>query len=418
MQAASNDAVAIVRLPNTGSYFGAAAEQLDQERPAGAADRARTGVAAQQFKCRGAGPYGFAQPATRHAGAVAHRGGGRPCGNGAGLRRAEQQAGARKPPHLPGPDHGAVAYRLLDAADLRPSTDAERADEAAAAQHEAAIAPGGRILPDQRADIGALIELLDVSHAEDVGPDNLQLRGGDGAAIVRRYAGNAGGGNGGLLEPRRNQPVDVSVVLRTFADRIDRRIGRLHRIVDGDAVSDRDAGVARQLDVGTDAGADDRRVAGDGLAGRQHDALDPAGAGDGLDRTAGAHLEAHGADFFRQHLAGAAVDLARHQAVFVLDDDGLDVAKRHAARRFEAEQAAADHDGAARADAARDQLFNVVEIAEAEDARQFAAGDRRDVRARSEAEHQVRIAPSAGQTGSRRFWRRDRCGRLGDRCTA
>ena len=91
------------------------------------------------------------------------------------------------------------------------------------------------------------------------------------------------------------------------------------------------------------------------------------------------------------------IELPRHQVLLVLDDHGVDLAQRHAARRLETEQAAADHDGAARPHGARDQLFDVVEIAKAEHAVQLAPRNRRDVRPRAETEHELRVAPAPAE---------------------
>jgi hypothetical protein len=304
--------------------------------------------------------------------------------------------------------HGHTSARsrtpLLDTVDLRPGADAERADEAPAADDQPAVAGRARILPGDGADIAALIELLDVAHAEDVGAHDLELGGRRRAAVARRLAGDPRGRDRGLLEPGRHQPVDVAVVLGAFAHGVDVGIGRAHRVVDCDAAADGEAGLHRELDVGADAGADDDGVAIDGLAARQLDALDAIRAAERSDGAAGADLEAQALDRPPQQEPAGMVELAGHQVGLVLDDHGGNPAQRHAARRLEAEQTAADHDGAARADRAGEEFLHVVEVAEAEHAAELATGDWRDVRPRADAEHELGIAPAAAELVLDRFF--------------
>ena len=91
------------------------------------------------------------------------------------------------------------------------------------------------------------------------------------------------------------------------------------------------------------------------------------------------------------------IQLPGHQVLLVLDDRGGDLAQRHAPRGLETEQAAADHDGAARPDGARDQLFDIVEVAKAEHAVELTPRNRRDVRPRAETEHELRVAPTPAE---------------------
>ncbi len=141
------------------------------------------------------------------------------------------------------------------------------ANQTPAVEHQPPIKSGLRIAPGQSANVDALVELLDIAHAEDIGSDDLELRARDRSAIARRFAGYMRGDDCRLLQTRRDQTVDVAVVFGAFAGGIDVRVRRLHRVVDGDAAADRDAGVARELDIGTDAGADDDGVARERLAG-------------------------------------------------------------------------------------------------------------------------------------------------------
>ena len=83
----------------------------------------------------------------------------------------------------------------------------------------------------------------------------------------------------------------------------------------------------------------------------------------------------------------------------MLDDHGVDLPQRHAARCFKAEKPTANDDGTSGAHRTCDKLLDVVEVAKAIYAGQFAAGDRRNVRARAETEHQLGIFPAAAEMG-------------------
>src|SRR5690606_10909551 len=145
-----------------------------------------------------------------------------------------------------------------------PITDGDRADEPDSLREQPAIAV--RAIPDMALQIVALVGLLDIAGAEDRGADNLES-GGRLAPFVSGFAARGiDRGDMRLLEPGRNQAVQLSVEFRAFADGEDIGIRSTHVRADGDAASDVQAGIARDLQVRTDTCANDDRVAGDMLA--------------------------------------------------------------------------------------------------------------------------------------------------------
>ena len=89
-----------------------------------------------------------------------------------------------------------------------------------------------------------------------------------------------------------------------------------------------------------------------------------------------------------QHVAGGLVELALHQRVDEMNDRHLHAALHQAVGGFQAEQAAADDDGAPMAAGRRQHQVDVVDVAKGDDARQFLAGQRQDDRMRAGGDQQ------------------------------
>ncbi len=104
-----------------------------------------------------------------------------------------------------------------------------------------------------------------------------------------------------------------------------------------------EAGRPGQRHVRTDAGGDDEQVAVERRAVLELQAGDRAVAEQPGRRLAEVHLDPEQFHRLLQHQAGVPIELHLHQVFHQVDDVDLEAASRQAARRFEAEQAAADH---------------------------------------------------------------------------
>ena len=150
-----------------------------------------------------------------------------------------------------------------------------------------------------------------------------------------------------LLEARRDDAVDAVAMLRALADRVDQRIGSLHAVVHADAAPHVQPRGACELDVRLYAGRDDDRVAFQRSAAAQRDAAHAVASEHAHHAVAQDHLEPEPLHVLQQMLRAGLVELAHHEPREVLDDADVRIETLHGARGFEAEQTAAEHDGAA-----------------------------------------------------------------------
>ena len=79
---------------------------------------------------------------------------------------------------VPRHQQGAIAHRLLHAAEFRPFADCKGTDDPVTANDQPAVEAFCGIGPHDGPHVAALIELLDIAHAEHVGADDFQLGGG------------------------------------------------------------------------------------------------------------------------------------------------------------------------------------------------------------------------------------------------
>ena len=108
-----------------------------------------------------------------------------------------------------------------------------------------------------------------------------------------------------------------------------------------------------------------------------------------------------------QHRPAVAIELHLHQVCHEVHDGDLEAAARQAARRFEAEQAAADHRGRLRVGGAGEHALAVLEGAEDEDAvlagravagsvEAFSNGGTNGTRAGGDDQRVVGLGPAVG----------------------
>ncbi len=189
------------------------------------------------------------------------------------------------------------------------------------------------------------------AHRDDV--DAGDLEGGAGArALVRGVGIRAGevlGEDDGLFPDGCDEPVHLAAVLGAFADGVDARFFlAAHLVVDDDAAFDDEAAGAGEFGVGTDAGGDHDHVGvDDGAVGEVHGGHGAAVvAQDGGGAGAGVHGDAESFDFGAQYPAAAFVELLVHQVGGRVHHGDGQALGAQPVGGFEAEQAAADDDGA------------------------------------------------------------------------
>jgi hypothetical protein len=219
-------------------------------------------------------------------------------------------------------------------------------------------------------DLVVGVAALLLAHDGEVDTHHLELRRGARAFVdlVRDAAAQPIGEGRRLFPQRRDQAVDHAAVLGALPDGADGGVGRGHAVVDDDAALDLEPGGLRQRHVRADAGGDDQEVAvqarpvlelqaGDGSVAEQ--------AGRGL---AEVHLDPELLHRLLQHQAGVAIELHLHEVFHEMHHADVEAAARQAARRLEAEQAAADHRGRLHVGGAGQHALAVLERAEHVDA--------------------------------------------------
>ena len=236
----------------------------------------------------------------------------------------------------------------------------------------------GRVAQDEFLAVRAAVE---VAGREQVDAGDLELGARHRAlvaadAVLREVAGT----DLGLLPQRRDQAVADAAVLHAFADRVHARVVGLHRVVDDDAALAVDAGLLRELDVRADADGHDDDV------GRHFEAVLEAHAADLVvteDRGGvRAHQEAQAAllQGLAQHVGRERVELALHQRVEHVHDRDLQALLHQAVGGFETEQAATDDDGVLAGLRGVQHRIDILDVTEADDARQVIARQRQDER--------------------------------------
>ena len=245
-------------------------------------------------------------------------------------------------------------------------------------------------------DLVVGVAALLLAHDGEVDAHHLELRRGARAFVdlVLGAPGQPIGEHRRLLPQRRHQAVDHAAVLGALADRADGRVGGGHAVVDDDAALDREAGRLRQRHVRADAGGDDQQVALQARAVLELQAGDGAVAEEAGRGLAEVHLDPELFHRLLQHQPGVAIELHLHQVLHQVHHVDLEAAARQAARRFEAEQAAADHRGRLHVGGAGQHALAVLEGAEDVDAVLVRARGRAPARSGPGSRTAARTAPS------------------------
>ncbi|MEY9514527.1 hypothetical protein ABIF16_005258 [Bradyrhizobium elkanii] len=217
----------------------------------------------------------------------------------------------------------------------------------------------------------------EVAGREQVDAGDLQLGRGDRAVIGgKTLHREVVGADLGLVEQRRDETVGLAPVLHALADRVDPAVIGLHGVGDDDAALAVQPGLLGELEIRADADRHHHEI------GRQLGAVAEPYAGDavlaqdrlGLRR----HLEHHAALFQRlaQQAACHRIELTLHQRVEQMHDRDVHAALHQPVGGLEAQQAAADHHRVAIVGRGLDHAIDVIDVAEADHARQVLARQR------------------------------------------
>jgi hypothetical protein len=222
------------------------------------------------------------------------------------------------------------------------------------AQQALAVVADHDLLVDRRAFVRVVIvqralrTALRVADAGDVHAHQLELGAHVGAGELFILPHQMGGGDPRHLVAGRDQPEDLAVPERAFADGVDVRVRGPAVIVDHDtaAFADAEPAVAGQLVARAYAGGKHDHIDFEKAAVRELHAVPVLLAVDdarGVFR--GVHLHAQLFDLAPQQRAAHVVDLHRHQPRREFDDVGFEAHVLQRVGALESEQAAAD-DGA------------------------------------------------------------------------
>ena len=212
-------------------------------------------------------------------------------------------------------------------------------------------------------------------------PRHLELRRQQRAAVAADAdLGEMRGAHLRLLEQRRDQAIGAVAVLHAFAHGVDAGIERLQRVVDHYAAVATQAGLAGKIDVRPDAGGHDDEIRVE-VAAILQTARRLRGQRSVIANRPGGHAELDAAplhDCFSR-AAARPVELAFHQRVKDVHDRHIHALLEQAARGFEPEQSAADHDRLALCTRGLKHGVDVLQVAERDDAGQIAAGNRQTI---------------------------------------
>ncbi len=167
-------------------------------------------------------------------------------------------------------------------------------------------------------------------------------------------------------------------MLHAFAHGEHAPIGRLHKIVDHDSAIHRQPGFTPQLHVRLDAGRDHHQVGVHGFAVFKPHAFHVSVPEQRLGRLAGEHPHAELLDPGSEIPPARGIELHVHQRIEQVHHGDFGAANLQPTRRFQAQQAAADHHGADAGPRQLDQRARVIEVAKREHTGLVDSIDRRN----------------------------------------
>ena len=277
--------------------------------------------------------------------------------------------------------------------------DDDRASNPVAADDQLLVnaAPDFRIAHDL---VVVLDRFLQPHHGE-IDARDLQLRRHPRSGVARLQvpAGQPFGENPCLFPRGGDEALHPAAMLRAVADRVHVvGAGTREVIVDDDPATDRQAGPAREVGGGTNAGGDHDEVAVEHAAVAEgHPGHAIAVGANGRRRQRRRHADAEPGQLQPQHLGARLVELRLHQVRCEMDDVHVDAVIEQSTRGFEAEQPPADHDGSPAVPGLFQDPGAIIQAPEYE--RVLDAVDRRQKRPAPRCEHEdvVRLNAAVGR---------------------
>jgi hypothetical protein len=172
-----------------------------------------------------------------------------------------------------------------------------------------------------------------------------------------------------------DKAVADAAVLGALADRKYVRPVGGNAIVDDDPAIDRNAGTRRQFGIGLDADGGDNGVGREHAAVFQLHAFNMAVANESGGGGIQQHLDASRLERALEQRGGGRIELTLHQAIHEMDERHRGAGLGKTVSRFNAEETAADHDGARAAARSTRDRRHVAHVAERHHPGQIGAGD-------------------------------------------
>ena len=219
----------------------------------------------------------------------------------------------------------------------------------------------------------------EIAGGEQIDAGDLQFGRGHraliaGDAMFRQVVG----AHASLLEQGRDQPVGDAAMADTLAHGIDTRVIGLQGVVDHDATVAMEASGFGKLGVGADANGHHHQVGGDFRAVLESHGLDTLFTDYFLGLLLQQKLQPLGLQILLQQACGRFVQLSVEQPVADMHHGNVHAAQLQTIRRFQTEQATADHHGILVLPGSGDHRGHVGDVAETDHPGQVGARHRQD----------------------------------------
>ena len=182
----------------------------------------------------------------------------------------------------------------------------------------------------------------------------------------------------GLIVERRDKAEKLAVELHAFAHGIDIGVRGLHLRGNLDATPHGEARIIGQPCFRADAHGHDHQIGRQGFAAVEQNRFGLVLAQNGLGRGLGLDGNAAPLQILAQQIARGFVELPLHQVDHQVQHGHIHAALGEAGGRFQTQQTAADHHGAAALGGGLDHRVGVIEIAVGDHPGQVLAGHRND----------------------------------------
>ena len=210
------------------------------------------------------------------------------------------------------------------------------------------------------------------------------MRGGDACHLIKRC----------------DEAVASAVDLRTFTERIDAFIDRLHLVIDDNAAIDSEARLFGHLRVRPDADSHHHKIGWNFRTVFKAYGFNLAVACDLFCIGTCENTDAAILKRFFQQIAGRTIELSFHQRRHQMNDRHRHALHLQTGGSFKTQQTATDHDRMATALCGEQHGMHIVEVTIGENARKIVAGHRNDNRHRTCSDHQLIVRSHFAMLGT------------------